>query len=149
MGQVTFSISVWSPAPPAVVFGLVRDGSSWPSWSPIGSFALAKEAPGPGGGEGVGAIRRFKTGMKASTEEITDLVPDRRLEYRQLTGVPIKDHLASVELEPARGGTTIVWNESFRTSVPGLAMFLKWFVGRCANGLAAKAAELAPARPQE
>ncbi len=146
MGQVTFSVSVWSPAPPAVVFGLVRDGSTWPLWSPIGSFRLAKEAPG--GGEGVGAIRRFKTGIAGSTEEITELVPDRRLADRQLTGVPIKDHVASVELEPARGGTTIVWNESFRTRWPGLPLFLKWFIRRCANGLAAKAAELAPAEVQ-
>jgi hypothetical protein len=138
MGQARFSVSVWSAAPPAAVFALVRDGSTWPSWTSIGSFALEREAPG--GGEGVGAIRRFKTGLWGSTEEITEVVPDRRLAYRQLTGVPIRDHVASVELEPANGGTNIVWNESFRTKVPGLTAFLKWFIRRCANGLAARAA---------
>lgn len=146
MGQVTFSVSVWSAAPPAVVWGLVRDGSTWPSWTSIGSFALAREAPE--GGEGVGAVRRFKTGLVRSTEEITDLVPDRRLDYRQLTGVPISDHLASVELQPARGGTDIVWNESFKSRVPGQAAFLRWFIRRCAKGLAARAAELATSTNQ-
>jgi hypothetical protein len=146
MGQVTFSVSVWSAAAPAVVFGLVRDGSTWPSWSPIRSFALAKEAPE--GGEGVGAVRRFQNWGVGSTEVITELVTDRRLEYRQLTGVPIRDHVASIELQPssdARGGTDIVWNESFRTWQPGLAFFLRWFIRRCANGLAARATELAAA----
>jgi hypothetical protein len=141
MPDVKFSVSAWSAAPPAAVFGLIRDGSTWPSWTPIGSFALEREAPD--GGEGVGAIRRFKTGLVGSREEITDLVPDRRLEYRQLTGVPIRDHVASVELEPVRGGTNIVWNESFRTRVPGLTTFLKWFIRRCANRLAAAAAKRA------
>jgi hypothetical protein len=124
-----------------VVFRLVRDGSTWPSWTPIRKFALEREAPE--GGEGVGAIRRFSVGLSGSREEITDVVPDRRLEYRQLTGVPITDHLASVELEPDRGGTTIVWNESFKTKLPGLTASLRWFVRRCANGLAARAAAIA------
>ena len=66
-------------------------------------------------------------------------MPDRRFEYRQLKGVPIHDHVASVELEPAEGGTRIVWNESFNTRMPGLAGFLRWFMGRCAKGLAKRA----------
>src|SRR5262249_44655094 len=47
--RVTFSVSAWSSAPPGVVYDLLRDGATWPVWSPLGSFRLERE--GRDGGE--------------------------------------------------------------------------------------------------
>jgi len=165
MGQVSFRVSSVTAAPPAVVFALLCDGASWPRWSPIGSFQLERPAYPPGGrrpgddgpdtgandgrdsddgegggGEGVGAIRRFRTSFVTSREEVTAVEPDVRFAYRALSGLPISGHLAVVELTPSDGGTTITWSEEFSTRVPGLARFLRNFVQRCADGLASRAA---------
>ena len=54
-------------APPATVFSLLLDGSTWPSWSPIDSFELPKRR-GDGEPEGVGAVRIFaQAGTRAGS----------------------------------------------------------------------------------
>ena len=55
-----FTVTTTTTADPRSVFALLKDGASWPTWSPIGSFRLERQDPS--GGEGVGAIRVFTTG---------------------------------------------------------------------------------------
>ena len=143
MGSTTFTFSVqaWSPAPRPAVYRLLRSGETWPEWSPIGSFRLERE--GAEGGETLGAIRVFKTGTVRSREEIVELEPDRRLRYVPLSGLPTRDHDASVELGDDHGGTTITWTERFearRGTGHLIRWFLSHFVQRCADGLARHAA---------
>jgi uncharacterized protein YndB with AHSA1/START domain len=139
--RVTLVVETWVRASPATVFGLVTDGATWPNWSPIGSFRLERE--GDDGGESVGAIRVFKTGFAASREQIVDVRPGAGLSYVLLSGLPIRNHRADVELTPRDGGTAVVWREAFDPTIPGTGaffrVFLRAFVGRCAKGLAAYA----------
>jgi Polyketide cyclase / dehydrase and lipid transport len=128
-----------SSAAPGAVYALLSDGTTWPSWSPIGSFEL--ERPGPEGGEGVGAIRVFRTGRTTSREDIVELVPGRRFGYRLLSGLPLRDYRANVDLEPsADGGTDIHWHSSFVAKVPGTGWLWRRMLGRfirqCVQGLA-------------
>jgi hypothetical protein len=148
MGErIIFSVSAWSSAPPAEVYRLLRTGASWPEWSPIGSFHLEQE--GREGGESLGAIRVFKTGNVRSREELVGLEPDAAFSYVALSGLPIRDHRADVELVARDGGTAISWREDFQPKLPGTGWLLRWFlrrfVQRCADGLAAHAAGLAVA----
>jgi len=120
--------------PPSVLFEALAAGTTWPAWSPVGSFSLERE--GRDGGESVGAIRVFKTGTVRSREEILELVPDRMLRYRALSGLPLRNHEASVVLD----GEQIRWREQFDVKFPGtgwlLELFLRRFIQRCADGLA-------------
>ena len=87
MGKhVTFSVSAWSSAPPRAVYDLLRDGATWPQWSPIGSFRLERE--GHDGGESLGAIRVFRTATVSSREEIVGFEPGRSFSYSALSGMP-------------------------------------------------------------
>jgi hypothetical protein len=123
MGKhVSFSVEAKSAASPAAVYALLRDGATWPTWSPIGAFALERE--GEAGGESKGAIRVFTTGRSRNREELTELSPDRVFGYSSLSGLPIRDHQASIRLEPAADGTLITWQEKFETTRPGSAWFL-------------------------
>jgi Polyketide cyclase / dehydrase and lipid transport len=148
--RVTFSVTASSRATPQVLYDLLRDGSSWPTWSPIGSFELAQ--PSADGGEGVGAVRIFKTGTVRSREELIALTPDKGLSYSAVAGLPMRDHGADVELDEHDGVTAIVWTEEFRPKFPGTGGFLCWFlrhfVQRCADGLAAYAEGLDAAAGQ-
>lgn len=140
--QISFSVSADSMASPAAIWALLADGTTWPTWSPIGSFHLEKE--GADGGESLGAIRVFKTGTTKSREELLELTPGTRLRYSALSGMPFRNHEASVELTPNDTGTTITWHEQWDAHRPGsgwlLKRFLSGFVQKCADGLASHAA---------
>jgi len=142
MGKhVSFAVSAQSTAEADTIWKLLADGATWPSWSPIGRFVLERE--GTEGGESVGAIRSFRTGMANSREELLELSPGKRLRYSALSGMPFTNHEASVDLEPTSTGTTITWHEDFDAKTGHawyLKPFLTNFVTRCANGLATHAA---------
>ncbi|MGH3622648.1 MAG: SRPBCC family protein [Sciscionella sp.] len=142
-------IDVWSysSADPARVYELVADGTSWPVWSPLGSFELAE--PGEDGAEGLGAVRvfrtRFPTGQVTSRERIVELVPRRRLSYTLEHGLAIRNYRADIDLSPTGAGTTIHWHSTFDSKVPGTGwlyrLALRRFIGQCAHGLARHAAK--------
>jgi uncharacterized protein YndB with AHSA1/START domain len=131
-----------SEAAPASLFALLIDGNTWPRWSPIEAFEL--ERPGDPPPEGVGAIRVFRRGRTTGRDEIVEVVPDRRLSYRSLSGLPVRDYRAHVDLEPDGDGTAIRWEASFAPKLPGtgrlLERGLRRFICECAAGLAAHAA---------
>jgi hypothetical protein len=142
MGKhISFATTAWTAAQPSSVYRLLIDGATWPTWSPIGSFELAEE--GPDGGETVGALRVFKTGTVKSRERIVGMEPDKAFQYSAISGLPVRNHQASVDLREERGGTAITWHEDFEAKFGAgwfLARFLRRFVQRCADGLAAHAA---------
>ncbi|MEZ4237274.1 MAG: SRPBCC family protein [Myxococcota bacterium] len=104
-----------SAAPPRAVFALLADIDSWSRWGPWRATGL--EAPAPGGGGGVGAIRRLESrtwGRRiVSRERVEELVPDQRLVYALLSGLPLEGYRGVVALQPAGGGTHIVWSSTF------------------------------------
>jgi uncharacterized protein YndB with AHSA1/START domain len=127
-----------SAAAPATVFALLVDGNTWPRWSPIEAFELERTGDPPP--EGVGAIRIFRRGRTTGRDEIVEVVPDRRLGYRSLSGLPVRDYRAHVDLEADGDGTAIRWEASFAPKVAGagwlLERGLRRFLEQCARGLA-------------
>ncbi len=126
--------TAWSAAPPAAVYALLVDGATWPTWSGHDGFELV--ARGEGDGDGVGAVRVLHRGRTRSREQIVELVPDRRLGYTLLAGLPLRDYRANVDLAPERGGTAIHWYSDFVPRVPGTG----WLFRRALNRFMAQAA---------
>jgi hypothetical protein len=143
MAEQEISVRAWTTASPAEVYRLLRDGATWPVWSPLDSFELEQE--GPEGGESLGAHRIFRTGRTASHEEIVELQPDRRFSYTLLKGLPLRGYRADVDLEPRDGGTAIHWHSTFHAKYPGTGPLFRTalgkFIQRCADGLAEYAAK--------
>jgi hypothetical protein len=141
MGRQHVDVRVSTPAGPDAVYALLRDGATWPAWSPIGSFEL--ERPAEGEPEGVGAIRAFRTGRITSRERVAELVPDRRFGYELVSGLAIRDYRADVDLDSTDGGTTIHWHSTFHAKLPGTGWLYRRTLGRfiqkCALGLATHA----------
>ena len=131
-------VTARSNAPPPAVFALLVDGSTWPRWSPIESFEL--ERPGDPPPEGPGAIRVFRRGRTTGRDQIVEVVADRRFGYVSLSGLPVRDYRARVDLEPAGDRTTIRWHSSFEPKFPGTGWILQRgltrFITGCARGLA-------------
>ncbi|MFJ9786032.1 SRPBCC family protein [Amycolatopsis sp. NPDC101161] len=127
------------------VYALLRDGASWPRWSPLGSFELVRE--GKDEPEGLGAIRLFRTGGIRSYEEIVALEPGRRFGYALDHGLPLRDYVAYVDLAPVDGGTEIHWHSSFTAKVPGTGWFYRRFLTRFIGRVVAGLVEAAPVAP--
>jgi hypothetical protein len=139
MGLQVIEHTEHTKAAPGAVHALLRDGAGWPVWSPLGSFALESQAPD--GGEGVGAVRVFRTGRHVSREQIVASEPDRHFAYVLLSGLPLRGYRADVELTPDQaGGTEIRWRSVFRAKVPGTGWIyrraLDRFIGDVVRGLA-------------
>ena len=137
------NVEAVTPAPPEIVYGLLADGSTWPLWSAIDSVEL--ETPGDPPPEGIGAIRVNRRGRTTGRDQILELVPNRRLSYATLSGLPIRDYVGEVDLAPAPGGgTTIYWHSSFFPKPRGTGWImqagLRRFLTQTANGLAEYAA---------
>ena len=145
MGRQHIEHHATTSADPATVYALLRDGASWPSWSPIDAFEL--ERPGEREPEGVGAVRVLRNGRVTGRDTIVELVPDRRLSYTHVSSLPVRDYRGDIDLTPVAGGTEIRWATSFEPRYPGTGGLLRrgldGFIGRCTEGLAARATELA------
>jgi hypothetical protein len=143
MGRHHIEVTKHSAARPDAVFALLVDGGTWPHWSPIESFELERAGEPPP--EGVGAIRVFRRGRTTGRDQIVEIVPDRRFAYVSLSGLPVRDYRAHVDLEPDDDGTTIRWQASFAPKVAGtgwlLERGLRRFLDQCAQGLAEHSAQ--------
>ncbi|MGH2962425.1 MAG: SRPBCC family protein [Solirubrobacterales bacterium] len=129
MGSHRIDKTATTQADADAVYALLSDSSTWPEWTPIDSFEL--ERPGTDEPQGVGAIRVFRTGRYTMREEIVELVPARRFSYSLLSGLPVRDYRADIDLEPATGGTTIRWHTTFDSRLPGLG----WLIRRRLDGV--------------
>ena len=137
----------WTAASPDAVYSLLAEGATWPTWSGIDSFEL--EQPGDDGGESLNAIRAFHTGRTISRERLVELVPGRRLSYALLTGLPLNEYRADVDLTPSEGGTAIRWHSTFFPKRRGTGWIYRLALGKfikgCVNGLAERATAPDPA----
>lgn len=114
-------------APPAAVWALLDDSSTWPTWTSIDSFELERE---PDASTGLGEIRRFKTGPITVREEIVERVPETRLSYRLLGGLPVRDYIAVIELNPASAGTELRWHTTFEGRIPATGWLFGAVLGK-------------------
>jgi hypothetical protein len=150
MGLQVVDHELTTTGSPADVFALLIDGSTWPEWSPIGSFELEK--PGAGTPEGVGAVRIFSTGRIRSKELVVVAKPNELFSYVMVSGLAVRDYQAVVTLLPTDGGTVIHWRSTFKAKIPGTGWIyqrqLSAFIGRAVNGLAAWASMSGFTRPE-
>jgi polyketide cyclase/dehydrase/lipid transport protein len=148
MARLRIEHRATTAADPATVYALLRDGATWPEWSPIDSFEL--ERPGTGEPEGVGAVRVLRSGRVTGRDTIVELVADRRFSYTHASSLPVKNYRGDVDLEPVDGGTEIRWVSQFDPKIPGtgaaMRRALDGFVASLVSGLADRAAADAAAR---
>lgn len=123
---IRVSARAHSPAPPERVWALLADGARWDTWARMHESKLLKQ--GDGERDGIGAIRRFRTFKLVTREEVIAFEPPHRLAYRLLSGMPVRDYRADVELVGAAGGTDITWSAIFLPGRPRTGPLLRVWV---------------------
>jgi hypothetical protein len=118
MNRQTATACVVTSATPEAIWSLVADLSTWTTWAPFETATLESEGhPDP---NGAGAVRRFRRGRFTTREEVTAYVANRQLTYRLLSGLPLRDYEATIDIRPRDGQTQITWSSTFSSRIPGM-----------------------------
>jgi uncharacterized protein YndB with AHSA1/START domain len=94
-------------APPETVFAVLTDHRRYAEITPLRKSVLEREgAPAP---NGVGAIRVLSAVGPPLREEVIAYEQPSRFSYKLLSGLPVRDHVGTVELTPEGSGTQVVY----------------------------------------
>ncbi|HEV2858014.1 MAG TPA: SRPBCC family protein [Solirubrobacterales bacterium] len=94
-------------APPEIVFDVLTDHRRYTEITPLRRAELEREGkPTP---NGVGAIRVLGVAGPPMREEVLAYERPYRFSYTILSGLPVRDHVGTVELSPSEGGTEVVY----------------------------------------
>jgi uncharacterized protein YndB with AHSA1/START domain len=94
-------------APPQTVFDVLTDHRRYSEITGLRRSELEREGePAP---NGVGAIRVLSAVGPPLREEAIAYEPPVRFSYKLLSGLPVRDHVGTVELTPSGAGTRIVY----------------------------------------
>ena len=114
MASFTYTRQV--AAPPEVVFDVLTDHRRYSEITGLRKSVLEREGePAP---DGVGAIRKLSAAGPPLREEVLAYEPSSRFSYKLLSGLPVRDHVGTVELTPQAGGTRVVYAVRTTPTVP-------------------------------
>jgi uncharacterized protein YndB with AHSA1/START domain len=128
-------------APPDVVFDVLTDHRGYAEITRARKTELEREGdPAP---NGVGAIRVLHSVGPPLREEVLVYKPSRRFSYRVLSGVPVRDHVGTVELTPQDEGTKVTYAVRTMPTLPlggaAVVAVVKLAIKQLLNGIAAEA----------
>jgi uncharacterized protein YndB with AHSA1/START domain len=103
-------------APPEVVFDVLTDHRRYPEITSLRKAELEREGePEP---NGVGAIRVLTVAGPPMREEVLTYERPCRFSYKILSGLPVRDHVGTVELQPSGGGTEVTYAVKTTPTLP-------------------------------
>jgi uncharacterized protein YndB with AHSA1/START domain len=103
-------------APPETVFEVLTDHRGYAAITPLRKATLERQGEPPP--NGVGAIRVLSAVGPSLREEVLAYEPGRLFSYKLLSGLPVRDHVGTVELTPSDGGTKVVYAVRTTPTVP-------------------------------
>jgi uncharacterized protein YndB with AHSA1/START domain len=133
-------------AAPEVVFDVLTDHRRYSELTPLRKSVLEREGePAP---NGVGSIRKLTAvGPPMREETIAYQRPDR-FSYTVLSGLPVRDHVGTVLLEPAGDGTKVTYAVRTTPTIPLAGVLvvaaIKQAITQLLNGVSAEAERRAP-----
>lgn len=104
-------------APPEVVFDVLTDHRRYTEITPLRKAELEREGePTP---NGLGAIRVLSAVPgPPMREEVIGYERPNRFSYKILSGLPVRDHVGTVELKSAGDGTELVYAVKTTPTIP-------------------------------
>ncbi len=131
MASFTFTREI--AAPPETVFAVLTDHRKYSELTPLRKSELEREGePAP---NGLGAIRKLTAMGPPLREEVIAYEPVERFSYKLLSGLPVRDHIGTVELTPGGKGTEMVYAVRTQPTVPVVGGIVVAVVKQAVKGL--------------
>jgi uncharacterized protein YndB with AHSA1/START domain len=129
----SFTLTREIAAPPEVVFAVLTDHRRYAELTLLRKSELEREGePAP---NGLGAIRKLSAVGPPLREEVIAYEPDERFSYKLLSGLPVRDHVGTVELSAGAGGTEMVYAVRTQPTVPVVGPVVIAAVKQAVKGL--------------
>ncbi len=114
--MASFTLSREVKAPPETVFDVLTDHCRYAELTALRKSVLEREGePTP---NGVGSIRVLTAVGPPMREETIVYERPSRFSYKVLSGLPVRDHVGTVLLEPAGDGTKVTYALRTTPTVP-------------------------------
>jgi uncharacterized protein YndB with AHSA1/START domain len=134
-------------APPETVFDVLTDHRLYSKLTPLRKSELERE--GEPDSNGVGAIRVLSAVGPPMREEVIAYERPSRFSYTVLSGLPVRDHVGTVSLEPAGSGTKVTYALRTTPTVPiaggAVVAIVKQAIKQLLGGVSAEAERRAAA----
>lgn len=115
--MASFTLTREIAAPPETVFAVLVDHRRYAELTALRKSELERE--GEGDPNGVGAIRKLTVVGPPLREEVIAFEPPSRFSYALLSGLPVRDHVGTVELSAdGSGGTRMVYAVRTKPTLP-------------------------------
>jgi uncharacterized protein YndB with AHSA1/START domain len=114
VASFTFTREIAAPA--ETVFEVLTDHRRYSELTPLRKSELERQ--GEGDPNGVGAIRKLTAVGPPMREEVIAYEAPSRFSYTVLSGLPVRDHVGTVELTPNGGGTKMVYAVKTQPTLP-------------------------------
>ena len=131
--MIDFRVTRTSTASAEALFDTLTDHASYKDMTPLRTRVV--ERPGDTDPNGVGARRRIGVVGPTQVEEVTVFVRPTRFAYKLISGLPVRDHVGTVELTTVPEGTRVDYHVRSTPSVPGLGLVLRPLLRTAITGL--------------
>jgi uncharacterized protein YndB with AHSA1/START domain len=129
----SFTLTREIAAPPETVFEVLTDHRRYSELTPLRKSELERQgAPAP---NGVGAIRKLTAVGPPMREEVIAYEAPSRFSYTVLSGLPVRDHVGTVELAANGQGTRMVYAVRTQPTVPMVGGVVVAVVKQAIKGL--------------
>src|SRR6476660_6005204 len=131
--MASFTIVREVAAPPQTIFEILVDHRGYSRITRLRKSELEREGePSP---NGAGAIRVLSALGPPLREEVLTYEEPSRFSYTLLSGLPVRDHVGTVELTPNGGGTKMVYAVKTQPTVPVVGAVVVAAVKQAIKGL--------------
>jgi uncharacterized protein YndB with AHSA1/START domain len=120
-------------APPATVFEVLTDHRRYSELTPLRKSELERE--GEDDVNGVGAIRKLTVAGPPMREEVIAYEAPSRFSYTVLSGLPVRDHVGTVELTANGRGTKMVYAVRTQPTLPVVGFAVVAAIRQAIKGL--------------
>ncbi len=120
--MASYTLDTVVDAPRSVLYEIFADRENNGDFLPV---STRLKTPGTTERQGVGAVHFLGLGPVGVSEQITNLVPGERIEYKIVAGAPVKSHTGTITFADAGKGTRIVYTMDSTPKVPMPAKVLQ------------------------
>lgn len=131
--MASFTLTREIAAPPAIVFEVLTDHRRYSELTPLRRSELERE--GEADVNGVGAIRKLTAVGPPMREEVIAYEAPNRFSYTVLSGLPVRDHVGTVELSEDGARTRMVYAVRTQPTLPVVGFAVVAAIKQAIKGL--------------